>query len=331
MNSGISRRLLAVSLFLAALHTPALASDAAGYPSRLVKIIVAFGAGGPPDTVARVVAAGLEQKLGQSVVVENMAGASGALATRAAARATPDGYTLMVVDMSFIVARHVAANFGMEPLKLFKPVGLAARAPFTLIASSSVNAPTAGDFVKLAKGTPDDVIVGHTGIGTTPHLAFLSFANATGIKPRLVPYRTVGEAMTNSMSGLISGVFSAASTAIGASGSDKVKVLGVTGEKRLPQLPNVPTFAESGIRLEGFEQGAWYGVVAPIDTPDAIVAKLNGALKDIAADEALRQRLGKLGVEARSDTPAEFKTFLTEQDMFWDKTLKAAGIMPSAQ
>ncbi|HWK95529.1 MAG TPA: tripartite tricarboxylate transporter substrate binding protein [Pseudolabrys sp.] len=307
----------------------ALAEDAADFPSRNIRIVCAFGAGGPPDVVARVVAQGLSVKLGKPVLVENISGASGMLAARTAAKSAPDGYTLMVVDMSFIVARHAVASFNINPLEAFKSVGLAARSPFTLIVDSKLPVATAAEFVALTKSKPDAVIVGHTGIGTTPHLGYLAFATATGAKSRLIPYRNIGDALNNIMSGDIHAAFSAASTAVGMQGSEKLKVLAVTGDKRIPQLPNIPTFAEGGIVMKGFEEGAWYGFVAPAGTPDAIVNKLNAALNEVVKDQSLRDRVAASGVELTSDTPAEFAKFMTVQDQFWGKTLRDAGITPN--
>ncbi len=232
--------------------------------------------------------------------------------------------------MSFVVARHVDANFDAEQMKEFKPVGLAARMPFTFIASSALLVSNITDFVKLAQKDPNSITVGHTGIGTTPYLAYLAFANAASITPRLVPYRLVGDAVNNTMAGIISGVFSAATAAIGVQASDKVKILGVTGDKRVPGLPDVPTFSESGIKMRGFEQGAWYGVAAPLGTPDAIVAKLSSALNEATQDETLKARLISAGGELKSGTPEEFYNFLVEQDAFWGETLKGAGVTPTA-
>ncbi|RDV04558.1 Bug family tripartite tricarboxylate transporter substrate binding protein [Undibacter mobilis] len=318
-----------VLLCLAQGQSAARAEDVADFPSHNIRIVCAFGAGGPPDVVARVVAQGLSVKLGKPVIVENISGASGMLAARTAARSAPDGYTLMVVDMSFIVARHAVASFDINPLEAFKSVGLAARSPFTLIVDRKLPVATAAEFVALTKSKPEAAIVGHTGIGTTPHLGYLAFATATGTKSRLIPYRNIGDALNNIMSGDIHAAFSAASTAASVQGSDKLKVLAVTGDKRIPQLPNIPTFAEGGIVMKGFEEGAWYGFVAPAGTPDAIVNKLNAALNEVVKDQSLRERLVASGVELTSGTPADFAKFMASQDQFWGKTLKDAGITPN--
>jgi len=300
--------------------------SAAQFPSRDITIVVPFGAGGPPDSIARVVAAGLSQHLGKPVIVENRAGGSTALASRTVARSQPDGYTLMAVDISFAVAPHVVSNLGTDPFKNFKPIGLSAKSEFTLLASRQLGVSNLAEFLKLAKAKGNKLEVGHTGIGTTPYLAAVSFIRSTGINPLLVPYRTVGEATNNVIGGHIDAVFSAASTAIGI--GSQAKVLGVTGPKRLAALPDVPTFQESGVKVTGFENGSWYGLVAPVGTPDAIIAKLNSVLLATVADKALAAKLMASGIILSGSTPAEFGDLIKAQYDYWGTTLRQEGIEP---
>ena len=184
------------------------------------------------------------------------------------------------------------------------------------------------DFVALAKARPDEVLIGHSGIGTTPHLGAVSFSKAAGIEPRLISYRGIVNAMNNAMSGIISGLFSASSAAVSASGNDKLRVLAVTGEKRMPQLPNIPTFGESGITMRGFEIGAWFGLVAPAGTPTEIAQKINAALNDMTNDQAAKTRVTAVGAEFRSGSQKEFADFLVAQDALWGKTLSDLGVKP---
>ena len=320
---------LAKAVVLATLAaSPASAEDVASYPSRTIKILVAFPPGGGPDPLARIIAAGLERRLGKPVIVENMPGASGALAARTTARAAPDGYTLQFTEMSFVVARHVTANFGVDPLKDFTPIGWTAVSPFSFIASASIPATNVAEFVALAKAKPDEILIGHSGVGTTPYLGAVSFSKAAGIEPRLISYRGITNAITNAMSGIISGLFSAGSSAITASGNDKLRVLGVTGNHRMPQLPNVPTFGESGITMRGFEIGAWFGLVAPAGTPMDIVQKINATLSDMNNDQDAKARFAAVGAEFRSGSQKEFADFLVAQDALWGKTLSDLGVKP---
>jgi tripartite-type tricarboxylate transporter receptor subunit TctC len=336
MTSGASRFGLkffmsAVAALVCTTASAAQAQEtAAQFPSRDITIIVPFGAGGPPDSIARVIAAGLSKNLGRPVIVENRPGASSGLASKAVARAEPNGYTLLAIDISFAVAPHIASNLGVDTSKDFRPIGLSAKSVFTLLASPSLGTPTVADFVKLAKAKGQDIQIGHTGIGTTPYLAAVTFVKATGIDPLLVPYKAIAEATNNVVAGHISATFSAASTAIGL-GSGKANVLGVTGSKRLPALPDIPTFEESGIKMTGFENGSWYGLMAPAATPDAIVAKLNAALVATVQDKAVADKLMASGLELSSSTPEEFGSFTKAQNAYWGEALRAAGIKPEPQ
>ena len=323
----LARRMLAKAALLLMLGVvPAAADDAANFPTRPIKIVVAFPPGGGPDPLVRIVAAGLEKRLGQPVIIENMPGASGSLAARNVIRSAPDGYTLLFTDMSFVVAPLVNENYGVDPLKDFKPIGWAAAAPFTFIMSTTVPAANVAEFVKLAKADPEKIIIGHTGVGTTPYLGALAFATSADIKPRMVPYRGSADATSNAMTGIISGLFSAASTAIGVQGNDKVRVMGVTGETRLPQLPNVPTFAESNIKMPGFEYGAWFGLVAAAGTPDAIVDKINAKLNDMKDDQETKARFAASGAEFKGGSAAQFRDFLAEQNSVWRSALQKEGV-----
>jgi tripartite-type tricarboxylate transporter receptor subunit TctC len=326
--SAVIRQTSLIAAALVAAAGGANAQDAASFPSRNITLIVPFGAGGPPDAIARVVAAGLAKSLGKPVVVENRAGASTSLAATSVARAAPDGHTLMAVDISFAVTPHVAANLGVDPLKDFKPVGRSAKSVFTLIASQSLSTPTVADFVKLAKEKPESVQIGHTGVGTTPHLAAITFLRATGSSPMLVPYRAIAEANTNVLAGIISAVFSAASSAVSLEKTGKVHVLGATGNSRMAAMPNVPTFAENGIRMTGFEDGSWYGIVAPAGTPDAIVAKLNAALQDAVSDKEAKEKLAAAGLDLTGGTSQEFRDLIIAQHAYWGEALRAAGVKP---
>lgn len=303
-------------------------TDPERFPSRYITLLVPWGPGGPPDSIARVVAFGLSETLGKPVIVDNRPGASTSIAATAVARAVPDGYTLMQVDMSFAVTPHIFSNIRVDPLKDFKPVGLSAKSEFVLIASPALSTPTIADFIKLAKTQQQAITIGHSGIGSTPHLAAITFIKATGINPLLVPYRTIAQATEDVLTGQISALFSAEAMAIGLANSGKIKVLGVTGDKHAAELPDVPTFKEAGIEMAGFENGSWYGIVAPANTPDDIISKLNAALTTIAKTAELKQKLAASGAELRVDTPQEFSDLIAAQYAYWKNTLRAAGVTP---
>jgi tripartite-type tricarboxylate transporter receptor subunit TctC len=298
------------------------------FPSHYITVVVPFGAGGPPDVIARIIAAKLGDVLGKPVVVDNRPGASSSLAATDVARSPADGYTLLLADMSFVVAPHLFANMRVNPLTDFAPVGLSAKSQFALIVSPTLETPTLVDFIKLAKAKGEAVSIGHSGIGTTPHLAAITFTKAAGISPLLISYRAITQAADDVLAGQISGYFSAAAQAIGLAKSGKVQVLGVTGETRLNELPDVPTFKESGITMTGFENGSWYGLVAPAKTPADVVTKLNVGLKSLADVKETKDALAKIGAQLSVGTPDEFATFLKTQYAYWGETLKAAGVKP---
>jgi tripartite-type tricarboxylate transporter receptor subunit TctC len=302
--------------------------DATDFPAKNILLLVPFGAGGTPDVVARSVANELSIVLGKPIIVENRPGASTSLAATAVARAAPDGHTLMAVDISFAVTPHIAANLGVDPLKDFRPVGQTAKSVFMLIASSSLSTPTLPEFIALIKAKKEAVTIAHTGVGTTPHLAALTFMTSAGVAPLLVPFRGIADAVNNMLAGHISAGFSAANTGIAHVGSGRVYLLGVTGVKRMPVLPDVPTFAEHGIRMTGFENGSWYGIVAPAATPDPIVMKLHAAIEQVARNRDLQSKFASSGPELTSSTPKEFAAFITSQYDYWGQTLRNGGTTP---
>lgn len=297
------------------------------FPSRQITIIVPFGAGGPTDAVARFVAAKLSDNLGKPVIVENRPGGSTSIASTAVARAAPDGYTLMAVDISFAVAPHLS-NVGVDTLKDFRSVGQSVKSQLLLIVSPNLSTPTVADFIKLAKAKPESISIGHPGVGTTPHVAAVTFMKAAGINPLLVSYRGQAAATNDLLGGQISAIFTAVPLGAGLAKSGKAQALGVTGVKRLGALPDVPTFGERGIKMTGFDGGSWYGLVAPAKTPDAVIAKLNAALNKFAVDKEARDKLEALGLEPNVGTPEAFQTLIGDQYKYWGDMLRPAAATP---
>jgi tripartite-type tricarboxylate transporter receptor subunit TctC len=315
-----------LSAAFAGFPTRHAAADAEQFPSRYITLVVPFGAGGPPDVIARIVAAKMGDILGKPVIVDNRPGASSSLAATDVARSPADGYTLLLADMSFVVAPHLFTNMRVDPLTDFTSVGQCAKSQFALMVSPNLATPTVADFVKLAKAKGEAVTIGHAGIGTTPHLAAITFTRAAGINPLLISYRAITQAADDVLAGQISGYFSAAAQGIGLAKAGKVEVLGVTGDARLNELPNVPTFKENGIIMTGFENGSWYGIVAPAKTPKDVLAKLNAALKSLADVKETKDALAAVGAQLNVGTPQDFETFIKTQYAFWGETLKAAGV-----
>jgi putative tricarboxylic transport membrane protein len=296
------------------------------FPTRQILVIVPFAAGGPTDIVARFVASKLADYLGKPVIVENRPGGSTSIAATAVARAIPDGYALLAVDISVVVAPHLSSNFESSILRDFRSVGETVRSQLLLIVSPALSTPNIADFIKLAKAKPGNIAIGHPGIGTTPHVAAITFMKAANVNPLLVSYRGQAAATADLLSGQISALFTAVPLGTSLAKSGKVLVLGVTGKSRISALPDVPTFEESGIRMTGFENGSWYGIVAPAKTPDDVVAKLNTALNKIAADKEAKEKLIALGLEPSLSTPQEFQALLQDQYYNWGKILSSAGL-----
>jgi tripartite-type tricarboxylate transporter receptor subunit TctC len=317
---------LAIAAGLVQLPGAQAQDDAAQFPSRQVTLVVPFAAGGPTDSIGRLVASKLSEVLGKPVIVENRPGGSTSIASRAVAQASPDGHTLMAVDISHMVSPHIVASYGVDMLRDFRPIGESGRSQLVLIVSPALGVSSVADLVKLARSKPEAVTIGHPGVGTTPHVAAITFMSATGLNSLLVSYRGQAAATTDLLGGQLSALFTAVPLAAGLAKDGKVHALGVTGPRRLSQLPDVPTFEETGIRIPGFEKGSWYGLVAPAKTPDGIVAKLAAALGKVAEDPELRKRLAALGVEPSVGTPQEFQALMESQFAFWGKTLQAAGV-----
>ena len=321
---------LGVMFGLVAASTAAMAQQEApeAYPSRNILLLVPFPPGGPPDVIARVFAAPLGEALGKSVVVENRPGASTSLASQAVARAAPDGYTLLAADLSITVVPHILAKPGFDPLKDFRHIGRTAQTVLTVVVTPGLPVKTAQELVALTKAQPEAVKVAHTGIGTPPHLGAVAFQQATGANLLLVPYRGAALAIGDVVGGHVSMLVTAPSTAIGLTREGKVRMLGVTGAKRLSALPEIPTLREAGYHLKSLDDGVWFGISAPAGTPDAIIAKLNAAINTAARDAKAIETLAKSDISMVGGTPAEFEKLIASQLEVWRDLMKSAGVKP---
>jgi tripartite-type tricarboxylate transporter receptor subunit TctC len=323
------RRLISALAGLAML-SPVLAAPAAAqdYPTQNILLIVPYPPGGPPDVIARLLGPLVGETLGKPIVIENRPGASTTIGTTAAVRAAPDGHTLLATDIAQTVAPNVLANPGFDPAKDLKPVIITTSSLFTVVIDPKLPIKTVADLVAYSKSKPDAIKAGHSGIGTPPHLYTLSIINATGAQMLLVPYRGIALAMTDVVGGHIQLASSAPSTTVNLALDGKVRMLGVSGDKRLSQLPDVPTFKELGLELRGFEQDTWFGIHAPAATPDPIIAKLNAAFNKALLDKDVIAKLAKLDIRTVGGTPADFAKLWAEQIITWRDVLKAAGVKP---
>jgi tripartite-type tricarboxylate transporter receptor subunit TctC len=318
-------RSIAIATFaaLALAASGTLGQDA--YPSRPVKIIAPQNPGGGVDLVARLMADKLRAALGQSFVVENIAGAGGAIATQTAARAQPDGYTLMIG----YVATHatnpaVKRNLGYDAIRDFTPIAMLGGTPNVLVVARAVPVDTLQEFVVYAKANPGKVDYGTSGVGTLNHLVMEQFKHASGVPSMAVPYRSINQAFTDAIGGQIQVIFPGVAAAMPHIRSGAFKPLAVTGAARQSVLPNVPTFKELG--YEGFNGLTWYGIVGPAKLPDAITQKLNAEINRILATPELQAAFAAQGLDVMPMTPAQFGKYMADEIAHWTAVARASRI-----
>jgi tripartite-type tricarboxylate transporter receptor subunit TctC len=313
---------------LAGLFLAAAAAVAHGqeFPAKPIRIIVPFAPGGVADNSARVVAEPLSQRLGQQVLVENRAGASGNIGTQAVAQSAPDGYTLLLgFDGTMVINPHVFPKIPFDTLKDFAPVTKLGDATLILVAHPSVPAKSLSEFIALARTASRTWPYGTSGTGGTPHLAGELLKQRTGlIQLEHIPYKGGGQAITDVVGGQIPLVFTAIATAQQYVRAGRLVGLGVPGAKRSGALPDVPTFAESG--LSGFDVAAWTGIFAPARTPRVVVDRLRNELNAVLQTQVVRERYATLGIEPVGNSPDEFGEQVRADLARWEKVVKASNI-----
>ena len=314
------RTVLALAAALA-VAGPALAQDK--FPSKPVTLIVPHAAGGANDTIARVIAQRLQEQTGQSFIVENRAGAGGNVGTVAAARARPDGYTLLVTaDSSMVINPSLYKNPGFEPLKDFEPVGSVATAGYVLVAHPSFPAKNTAELIALAKQKPGQINIGSAGNGTLNHLIGEMLGKATGIEMTHVPYKGASAAATDLVAGQVQVSVQSLPSSISFIRSGKMKVLGVVNPKRLPAVPDAPTIGET---IKGFGATPWYGVFAPAGTPRQVIAQLNAEIAKALDSKEVQERLAFVGCEPYKTSPEQFAQVVRDDLPRWAGIVKASG------
>jgi tripartite-type tricarboxylate transporter receptor subunit TctC len=320
------RALLALSLCLGFALRSIAPAHAEDFPSRPIKVIVPFPAGGPTDGMARVISDRLGAVLGQSIVVENRGGgAGGSVGAKFVAAADPDGYTILLTPGGALTSGPaVHSSIGYDPQKVFTPVGLLIETPQIICVNPSVPVKTLPELVAYAKANPGKVSWGSQGFGTSPHLLVELFKLEAGVNIVHVPYRGTAPMLAAVLAGEVQMIADASTTSLPHIQAGKLRPLAVPLRKRFEKLPDVPTTAEVGFpkMLAPF----WLGVVAPAGTPPAIVDKLNAAFRKSLELPETRERLANLGAEIKIGTPAEFGTMLSEELALWTSVAKAAHI-----
>jgi tripartite-type tricarboxylate transporter receptor subunit TctC len=310
-------------LAAAALCAPALRAQGT-YPSRPIKIIVPFSAGGTTDILARELAIRFTDKWKVSVVAENKAGAGGNLGTTLAVQAAPDGYTLLCASVGPIaVSPTLIKKLPYNPLTDLVPIVFVADVSNILVVHPSVPANTVEEFIVHLKRNPDALNYGSTGVGTAAHLTGALFGIRTGTKPQHVPYRGA-EALRDLVSGRIQFMFATAPSVIGQIRAGTVRALALTGDERSRALPDIPTLKEKG--LASFDSGSWFGLFAPRGTPGAVVEAINGAVNEAFRDPALQAKLIGNGADPMGGTPERFATFVKSEIDKWRAVIQETGV-----
>jgi len=301
------------------------AAHAQSYPSRSVRVIVGFTAGGPTDVIARLIAQKLSESMGQSFYIENVPGAGGNLAAAQTARAAADGYTLHVVSTGFIVNPSLyARNVGYDPVKDFAPIAILAASPNIISLNPSLPAKSAKELIALVKGNPGKYNYAHPGTGSTPHLNGELFKLAYGLDLTTVPFNGTAQLVTSAIAGDTPIVFTSLPSAMPIVRDGKLRALVVLSKTRVDSLPDVPGTEESGIA--GIEGDTVSGIVAPAGTPRAIVDRINAEIKKAAAAPDVKAKLAELGFGAVASSPDEFGDRIKFEIGKWAKVIKDANI-----
>ncbi|MBM3529081.1 MAG: tripartite tricarboxylate transporter substrate binding protein [Alphaproteobacteria bacterium] len=295
------------------------------YPTRPVKIVVPFPAGGGTDALTRVVAKGLEQRLGQPFIIENRGGAGTTLGATAVARSAPDGYTIMVGTAStFAVAPGLYKRLQYDPTKDFTQVMLFATVPFVLVVNPALGVSSVKELIARAKDKPGDLAFASAGVGAVHHIYAELLMHMTGIKMRHVPYRGGGAALNDVVAGHVPIYFADAGPAATLIREGKLKALGVTTARRASHLPDVPTLHEAGVT--GYEANTWQMLVGPARMPDPIVQRLNGALAEFMRTPEAQSYFTGLGMQPMTGTPAQAHEHVRAESERWTKIIRGIGL-----
>ena len=315
---------LIVTAMGAATLAAVMGAGAADYPSRPIRVIVPQSAGGSTDVAARILTDQLSTVLKQNLVVDNRPGAGSLNGTEAAAKAAPDGYTLLSIAASLTITPALQSNLPFDPVRDFAPITQIVDLPHILVLHPSVAAKSVSELVALLKAKPGQIGCGFSGIGTSTHLAIELFQYMSQTKMLLVPYKGGAPAMTALLGGEVQVNFATSSTGIPHIRSGKLRGLAVTGAKRSTAIPELPTVSESGVK--GYQHASWVGMLAPAKTAKPVIDRLHAESVKILARNDIRSSFLKQGMEAEGNTPQEFAATITREVDQWIKLVKSAGI-----
>jgi len=315
--SRIAAGLLALGMSLP------MAAPRAQYPSKPIRVIVPWPAGGTVDGVARVIGPGLSSGLGRPAIVENKAGAGGSIGQAEAAKAPPDGHTVLLVFDTHAVNHLLYKNLGYDPFKSFEHVSLLVTSPQVLVGATNFAPGSVPELVAFAKANPGKVTYATVGAGSSNHLNALLLSNRTGIEMTHVPYKGGAPMMIDLVGGQVNVMFVSAPQAIPQVKAGRIKALAIGSSRRIPQLPDTPTVAET---LPGFAAQSWVGMLVPAGTPVEIVARLNAEVKKALADPEVRGKVDAQGFDVVGSTPGEFLAFARAESEKWAKVIRDYNI-----
>lgn len=312
----------AMLALLAAAHGPAHAASA--YPAKSVRVVVPFAPGGSNDIMARLVGQKFSESLGQMFVIDNRGGASGTIGTDIVAKAAPDGYTLLVMSLTLTTNPSLYKKLPYDTEKDLQPISLIASAPLMLVVHPAVPAKSVKDFIAHVKANPGKLNFGSGGPGTTPHLAGEMLKSMAGLKMTHIPYKGGGPALSDLVGGQIQFMLENIPSTLPHVNSGRLRALALTGLKRSPLVPDLPTIDEAG--LKGYEIVGWNGLFAPAGTPKPIVARLHAENVKALADPDVQKRLATMGAQGVGNSPEEFSAFVRSEIKKWARVVKEAGL-----
>jgi tripartite-type tricarboxylate transporter receptor subunit TctC len=311
--------------FLCSLLATTAIASAQEYPTKAIRFIMPYPVGGSIDIAGRMVAQRLADNLGQGVVVDNRTGAGGTVGTETAARAAPDGYTLLMGGIGTLaLSPSLQKNLPYDANRDFAPVTLLVTIPYVVVVHPSLRANSIRELIALAKAKPGEINYGSGGNGSAPHLAAELFKTMADVRITHVPYKGSTPAITDTISGQVQLTFTGIPSVMAHLKSGRLRPIGVTSAKRTTALPEVQTITESGV--PGYEVNPWFGVLLPARTPPALVSRLNGEILKVLQIPAMRERFAAEGFEAAGNTPAQFAAYIKTEQVKWAKVIKDAGI-----